>query len=75
MFSLLLFQVYLNLLNLGQNWISNEKVGFVAFNLALHGGMLAAGLLWLAKRQHNWDWRPQTLLRLLVRRGRTEAGR
>lgn len=61
MFSLLLFQVYLNLLNLGQNWIASEKVGFLAFNLALHGGMLAAGLIWLAKRQYNWDWRPQAL--------------
>jgi len=65
MFSLLLFQVYLNMLNLGQNWISNDKVGFLAFNLALHGGMLAAGVLWLAKRQYNWDWRlrPAALLR------------
>lgn len=57
MFSLLLFQVYLNLLNLGQNWIANDKVSFLGFNLVLHGGMLAAGLLWLAKRQYNWDWR------------------
>lgn len=56
-FSLLLFQVYLNLLSLGQNWIANGKIGFLAFNLLLHGGMLAAGLLWLAKRHFNWDWR------------------
>lgn len=67
MFSLLLFQVYLNLLNLGQSWIANEKVGFLAYNLLLHGGMLAAGLLWLAKRQYNWDWR-LTPARLLQRR-------
>jgi lipopolysaccharide export system permease protein len=56
-FSLLLFQVYLNLLNLGQNWIASGKIGFVAFNVLLHGGALAASLLWLAKRHHNWDWR------------------
>ena len=72
MFSLLLFQVYLNLLNLGQNWIASEKVGFLAFNLALHGGMLAAGLIWLAKRQNNWDWSPQALL-ARRRRPRAEA--
>jgi lipopolysaccharide export system permease protein len=57
LYSLLLFQVYLNLLGLGQNWIANERVGFLPFNLLLHGGMLAAGLLWLAKRHHNWNWR------------------
>lgn len=68
MFSLLLFQVYLNLLNLGQNWIANEKVGFLAFNLLLHGGMLAAGLLWLAKRQYNWDWRLRPARLLQARR-------
>jgi lipopolysaccharide export system permease protein len=56
-FSLLLFQVYLNLLTLGQNWISSGKIGFIAFNVLLHGGALGAGLLWLAKRQFNWDWR------------------
>jgi lipopolysaccharide export system permease protein len=67
MFSLLLFQVYLNLLTLGQNWIAGGKVGFLAFNLMLHGGMLAAGLLWLAKRHHNWDWRLRPA-RLLKRR-------
>jgi lipopolysaccharide export system permease protein len=67
MFSLLLFQVYLNLLTLGQNWIAGGKVGFLAFNVMLHGGMLAAGLLWLAKRHHNWDWRLRPA-RLLKRR-------
>lgn len=56
MFSLLLFQVYLNLLSLGQTWIATGKIGFLAYNVLLHGGMLAAGLLWLAKRQFNWGW-------------------
>ncbi len=59
LFSLLLFQVYLNLLILGQNWISRGQASFLAFNLVLHGGMLGAGLLWLAKRHHNWTWWPQ----------------
>lgn len=56
-FSLLIFQVYLNLLTLGQNWISAAQIGFIAFNLLLHGGALAIGLLWLAKRHFNWDLR------------------
>jgi lipopolysaccharide export system permease protein len=53
-FSLLLFQVYLNFLGLGQNWISTGQIGFAAFNLLLHGGVLAASVYWLAKRQYNW---------------------
>lgn len=56
-FSLLVFQVYLNLLNLGQAWISNNKVGFLSFMVLLHGGVLALALLWLAARHHNWSWR------------------
>jgi len=56
-FSLLLFQVYLNLLNLGQAWISTSKIGLLPFMVLLHGGVLAASLLWLAARHHNWSWR------------------
>ncbi len=56
-FSLLLFQVYLNMLNLGQAWISTGKIGFAAFIILLHGGVLALGLLWLGIRHSNWQWR------------------
>ena len=56
--SLLMFQIYLNLLILGQNWIARGQVSFWTFNVLLHGGMLAGGLLWLAKRQYNWVWWP-----------------
>lgn len=69
MFSLLLFQVYLNLLSLGQTWIASGKIGFLAYNLLLHGGMLAAGLLWLAKRQYNWGWRLRLPARATVQKG------
>lgn len=65
-FSLLLFQVYLNLLTLGQNWIAAGQIGFAAFNLLLHGGALAASLLWLAKRHFNWDWRLSSRSRPVV---------
>jgi lipopolysaccharide export system permease protein len=27
------------------------------FMVALHGGALALGLVWLAKRHFNWSWR------------------
>jgi lipopolysaccharide export system permease protein len=58
-FSLLLFQVYLNLLNLGQSWIASGRIDFVSFNLMLHGGVMSAALLWLAQQNNNWhvNWR------------------
>ena len=69
-FSLFAFQVYLNMLNLGQVWISGSRIGFAAFILLLHGGVLAAALLWLAKRDRNWSWWPAGGLR---RRARATA--
>ncbi len=57
-FSMFAFQVYLNFLNLGQNWIAAGQIGFVAFMLLLHGGVLLLGLAWLTKRHNNWGWRP-----------------
>ena len=53
-FSLLLFQVYLNLLTLGQSWIASGQISFLSFNLLLHGGVIFAGLLWLAQQNNNW---------------------
>jgi lipopolysaccharide export system permease protein len=64
-FALFTFQIYLNLLSLGQAWIATRQIGFAPFMLLLHGGVLAASLLWLAKRHHNWDWRPAALSRRL----------
>jgi lipopolysaccharide export system permease protein len=55
-FSLFAFQIYLNLLNLGQNWIATEAIGFIQFMLLLHGSVLLLGTVWLAKRHHNWSW-------------------
>jgi lipopolysaccharide export system permease protein len=56
-FALFAFVVYYNLLNLGQNWVSSGAVGFGGFLLALHGGVLVAGLAWLAKQHNNWSLR------------------
>ena len=53
-FSLFAFQIYLNLLNLGQNWIAQEKIGFLAFIVLLHGGVLLLSALWLTIRHNNW---------------------
>ena len=56
-FSMFAFVIYFNLLNLGQNWIASGKVSFGGFLAALHGGVFLLGLLWLAQRHNNWDWR------------------
>jgi lipopolysaccharide export system permease protein len=64
-FALFAFVVYFNLLNLGQNWISRERAGFLTFLLVVHGGTFAATTFWLAK-QHN-NWAPKSLLRRLRR--------
>ncbi|MCJ0763184.1 LPS export ABC transporter permease LptF [Variovorax terrae] len=53
-FALFSFVVYYNLLNLGQSWIGAGRISFSGFLLALHGGVLALGLLWLGKRHNNW---------------------
>jgi lipopolysaccharide export system permease protein len=53
----LAFIVYLNMLVLGKNWIETEQVSFVVYLMALHGGALAIGLVWLAKRHNNWTLR------------------
>jgi lipopolysaccharide export system permease protein len=66
-FALFAFVVYYNLLNLGQSWISTGRLGFVGFQLALHGGAFVAGLLWLGKQHNNWALRP------LLRRRRGDA--
>jgi len=52
-FSLLAFQVYLNLLSLGQTWVATQQVSFAGYMVALHGGVLVLGLAWLYKRHHN----------------------
>jgi lipopolysaccharide export system permease protein len=54
-FAMFAFVIYYNLLNLGQNWIASGKVTFVGFLLALHGGALLLGSLWLAKSHNAWQ--------------------
>ena len=56
-FVVLTFIVYNNLVNLGQSWIFGGSISFGGLLLVLHGGVLALGLLWLAKRNANWTLR------------------
>lgn len=58
MFSLFAFAAYYNLINAGQSWIEDGRVGAGAFMLALHGAIAAAALGWLAWRERNWRVAP-----------------
>ena len=55
-FVVLAFVVYNNLVNLGQSWIFVGLIGFGNLLLLLHGGILAIGLAWLAKRHMRWHF-------------------
>ena len=54
-FALLAFVVYYNLLNVGQAWVGDARVGFVPWTLGLHGGVLLATSAWLAARHMQWS--------------------
>ena len=54
LFALFAFVIYYNLLNLGQSWVGSGRFSVGGFLLALHGGVMVLGLLWLAKRHFNW---------------------
>ncbi len=62
-FALFAFIVYFNMLNLGQSWIGTGRASFGGFLLALHGGIFALALAWLAKQHNNWSL-PSALRRL-----------
>jgi lipopolysaccharide export system permease protein len=55
--ALFIFVMYYNFINLGQSWIGAGKVQFLPFLLALHGGVFALAMAWLALRHNNWSWR------------------
>ena len=57
-FLLFSFVLYYNLVNLGASWIAAGKFDWLRYMLAVHGGVLALTLAWLAKRHYNWQlWR------------------
>ena len=49
------FLVYSNLMTLSQNWVSSGVMGFAPMMLVLHGGFLAAAVLWLISRHRAWS--------------------
>jgi len=55
MFALFAFVIYYNMLNLGQSWIASGRYSMGGFLLALHGGVLLIGAVWLLKRHNNWS--------------------
>jgi len=55
LFLLFGFIFYYNLMTMGQRWIGTGEVSALAFMLALHGGVGAACVLWLAKRHWGWE--------------------
>ena len=59
LFALFSFVIYYNLLNLGESWVSSGRYGLPGFLITLHGGVLLAALLWLAKRDNNWVRSPR----------------
>lgn len=58
-FALFAFTTYYNLLTLGESWIARGRVGFGAYLLLLHGGILLLSAGWLLARHHGWGgaWR------------------
>lgn len=55
--SILLFIIYLNLINLGQSWISNNRVAISQYLILLHGGMFLIGVAWILKTHFNLNLR------------------
>lgn len=65
LFSVFAFVVYYNLINMGQSWIAYGRTTLAVYMAQLHGGVLLAGLFWLARRHFNWSGR--SMLRRLRR--------
>mgnify|MGYP002147815142 FL=1 len=55
--ALLVFVVYYNMVNIGQNWIAHGRFGLLAWMLGLHGLASSLTLLWLWARHQQWSWR------------------
>lgn len=55
--ALLVFVIYYNLINAGQNAIAQSHVDFWAWTLGLHGSATALALLAVGVQQSHWSWR------------------
>ena len=56
-FALFAFASYYNLLNVGQSWIADGRIGMTAFMLVLHGSIFLLSMIWLMLRQGDWSIR------------------
>lgn len=61
--ALLVFIFYYNLVNIGQSWISNGRLGLLPWMLGLHGFASALTLGWLWARHWQWSWRDLIVIR------------
>jgi lipopolysaccharide export system permease protein len=52
--AIFVFLVYSNLMTLSQNWVNFGLIDLVPMMLLLHGGFMAAALLWLTGRHRGW---------------------
>lgn len=64
-FAFLTFVVYFNFLVLGKSWVESGRASFPVVMIALHGGALVLGSLWLYVRHTGW--------RIRIGRRRTSA--
>lgn len=55
--ALFVFVVYFNLIGLGQNWISSDRISALAYMSLLHGGVALTTMLWMAGIHNNWSVR------------------
>ena len=55
--ALLIFVLYYNLVNIGQNGIGLGQYGIAQLMLGLHGTATALAVLWLWARHRQWSWR------------------
>lgn len=55
--ALLVFVVYYNMINVGQNWIANGKMQLLPFMFGLHAGLALLAMIWLTLRHRQWHVR------------------
>ena len=63
--ALLISQIYLNLLSVGQGWVVTQQISALVFMVGLHGGVFALCVLWLYMRHVQFDatsWLRHSLL-------------
>jgi lipopolysaccharide export system permease protein len=55
--ALLIFVLYYNFVNVGQNWISQGRFDLVSWLMIQHGGVMLVSLMWLWARHSQWSLR------------------